>query len=148
MKGDFEDYGYKDECHLIYSGKDKDFDNHIGITTWQSMARLPRTWFQQFDCVIVDECLHPDSKIKTIDGEKRIEDVKVGDLVLTMNEDDGSFEYKKVIKQHKNLSKHEDMYEITTDSGTLTATGNHQVYTQKGWVRVDELTENDYIINT
>lgn len=56
MSGDFKEYGYDEECHLIYSGKDKEFDNKIGITTWQSIYKMPRNWFtNRFDLVIVDE---------------------------------------------------------------------------------------------
>ena len=55
MAGDFKDYGYTENVHLIYGGKDKDFDEQIGCTTWQSIYKMPRTWFDQFDCVIVDE---------------------------------------------------------------------------------------------
>ena len=42
--------------HRIYSGKDKNFDAAICISTWQSIYKLPRDWFQQFGMVIGDEC--------------------------------------------------------------------------------------------
>ncbi len=66
MAQDFKEYGYKEDCHLIYSGKDKDFDETIGITTWQSIYKMPRSWFEQFDCVIVDE-VHG-AKAKSLTG--------------------------------------------------------------------------------
>lgn len=55
MADDFASYHYDQDVHLIYSGKDKQFDQNVAITTWQSIHRLPRNWFDQFDTVIVDE---------------------------------------------------------------------------------------------
>lgn len=66
MQGDFKNYGYDEDCHLIYSGRDKNFDEMIGISTWQSIFKMPRTWFQQFGCVIVDE-VHG-AKAKSLTG--------------------------------------------------------------------------------
>ena len=57
MYSDFEEYGFdsKANCHMIFSGQEKDVDKHIYISTWQSIYSLPKKWFQQFDCVIGDE---------------------------------------------------------------------------------------------
>jgi len=57
MTSDFEDYGCPDKLiHKIYSGKEKDPGAPIVISTWQSIYKLPRTWFEQFGMVIGDEC--------------------------------------------------------------------------------------------
>lgn len=56
---DFIDYGWSAEnhCHLIYSGQEKDDDNkEVYISTWQSLFKLPKKYFQKFQCVICDEC--------------------------------------------------------------------------------------------
>lgn len=57
MYTDFESYGYdsKTNCHMIYSGEDKNILKPVVITTWQSIFRLPKSWFDKFDCVIGDE---------------------------------------------------------------------------------------------
>ncbi|MGI9569009.1 MAG: DEAD/DEAH box helicase family protein [Desulfobulbia bacterium] len=55
MAGDFEDYRCVDEIHQIYGGKDKKFDCKIAVTTWQSIFRMPRSFFAEFGCIIVDE---------------------------------------------------------------------------------------------
>lgn len=70
MSGDFKSYGYKEEPHLIYSGQDKDFDGQLGITTWQSVFRLGRDWFDQFELVIVDETHQAKAKSLTTILEK------------------------------------------------------------------------------
>jgi superfamily II DNA or RNA helicase len=61
MYSDFEDYSLKNGkkmenyCHRVYSGRDKVSDKPIIISTWQSLQRLPKEYFQQFDYVICDE---------------------------------------------------------------------------------------------
>ena len=58
MQKDFVDYGLGERAiHKIYSGKDKDnIDSSIVISTWQSIYKLPKEWFDQFGMVIGDEC--------------------------------------------------------------------------------------------
>ena len=56
MYSDFGDYGDNSDCHKIYSGKDKVTDKNIIISTWQSIYKLPPGWFEQFGCVVGDEC--------------------------------------------------------------------------------------------
>ena len=62
MYGDFEmyskadpDFDVAEECHRIYSGKEKFVDNSIVISTWQSCIKLPQSWFNPFGMVIGDE---------------------------------------------------------------------------------------------
>jgi len=57
MYSDFESYGFNSEkyCHKIFSGQDKKTDKPIVITTWQSIYKLRKDFFQQFDVVIGDE---------------------------------------------------------------------------------------------
>ena len=57
MGSDFESYGLDEKyIHKIYSGQEKDTSQPIVITTWQSVFRMPKKWFDQFGCVLVDEC--------------------------------------------------------------------------------------------
>ena len=58
MYNDFKSYGQDEEyMHKIYSGKDKDhIEAEIVISTWQSIYKLPKTWYDQFGMVIGDEC--------------------------------------------------------------------------------------------
>ena len=61
MYNDFKDYSSHDkwdgeeQCHMIYSGRDKKTDKQIVISTWQSLFRLPAPYFQQFGMVVGDE---------------------------------------------------------------------------------------------
>ena len=57
MYKDFEEYGWMASkyCHKIYSGQEKDTKADCIITTWQSVYKQPRKWFEKFDVVIGDE---------------------------------------------------------------------------------------------
>ena len=57
MVNDFNDYGWNadDHVHKIYSGKDKNTDKPIIISTWQSIYKFPKRYFDDIDCVIGDE---------------------------------------------------------------------------------------------
>jgi superfamily II DNA or RNA helicase len=57
MYKDFEDYGYdvKENVHRIYSGKDKNTDKPIIISTWQSIYKFPKEWYENMGCVFGDE---------------------------------------------------------------------------------------------
>ena len=57
MVNDFADYGWNadDHVHKIYSGKDKNTDKPIIISTWQSIYKFPKRYFDDIDCVIGDE---------------------------------------------------------------------------------------------
>ena len=57
MYKDFEDYGWDvgSYCHKIYAGKERVTDAQVIITTWQSIYKLPRKYFDRFSVVIGDE---------------------------------------------------------------------------------------------
>lgn len=55
MAGDFVDYGCTDEVYKIQGGVDKRTDAPVVISTWQSLIKLPKEWFDQFGVVLGDE---------------------------------------------------------------------------------------------
>ena len=57
MYKDFEDYGWDSDsyCHRIYSGKEKTNEFPVTITTWQSVYKLERSFFEDYSVVIGDE---------------------------------------------------------------------------------------------
>ena len=57
MYKDFEDYGWDAEsyCHRIYAGKDKTNEFPVTITTWQSVYKLERSFFEDYNVIIGDE---------------------------------------------------------------------------------------------
>lgn len=61
MYGDFVDYssdnGWKTEnyCQQLQGGMTKDISKPVLTSTWQSIFKQPKAWFDQFDVVICDE---------------------------------------------------------------------------------------------
>jgi len=62
MYSDFADYSEFDNdfdtqkmCHKIYAGREKITTQRVIITTWQSIYKLPGSWFKDFGFVVGDE---------------------------------------------------------------------------------------------
>jgi superfamily II DNA or RNA helicase len=61
MYSDFSDYstgnGWKTQnnCQKLYSGFTKEFTSNVLITTWQSIYKQPKEWFNNFDVIFGDE---------------------------------------------------------------------------------------------
>jgi superfamily II DNA or RNA helicase len=72
---DFADYGFDSggKVHSIYAGQDKQTDKPITISTWQSIFKMHRTWFDQFKLVIGDEAHQFKAKSLTSIMEKLYE---------------------------------------------------------------------------
>ena len=56
MYTDFIDYGFKESMmQKIYQGYSKNITKPITISTWQSLYKMPKKWFEQFGCILGDE---------------------------------------------------------------------------------------------
>ena len=61
MLSDFKDYSSKngwsveEMCHGIHGGEEKFTDKRVVVSTWQSIYKLPKSYFDQFEAVIGDE---------------------------------------------------------------------------------------------
>ena len=57
MYKDFADYGWDvgSFCHKIYAGRERETNSQVIITTWQSIYKLPRKYFERFNVVVGDE---------------------------------------------------------------------------------------------
>tara|TARA_B100000427_G_scaffold222624_1_gene186333 strand:+ start:2503 stop:3969 length:1467 start_codon:yes stop_codon:yes gene_type:complete len=57
MYKDFEKYGWNAEhhCHKVYAGTNPGTDKDVTITTWQSVYKLPKLFFEDFGAIIGDE---------------------------------------------------------------------------------------------
>jgi len=71
MYGDFQDYAtatdwkVSENCHRIYGGKEKSNEYDITISTWQSIYKFPKQWFEKFDVIYGDEAHNFKSKSLT-----------------------------------------------------------------------------------
>ena len=57
MYTDFEDYGWSSGtyCQKVYQGYTTKIEKDVVISTWQSIYKMPKKYFEQFGCVIGDE---------------------------------------------------------------------------------------------
>ena len=53
--GDYNDGTMDHFIHRIYQGKEKNTDKPLSISTWQSLYKMPKEYFEQFDYVMGDE---------------------------------------------------------------------------------------------
>lgn len=97
MASDFVEYnkGRQLDIHKIMAGVDKSIDAEYTITTWQSIYKMPKDWFEKFDVVIVDEAHLAKAKSLTKILEKMptteyrygftgtLDDTQTHELVLT-----------------------------------------------------------------
>ena len=61
MHSDFKDYSSNNgfdvsaNCQRLYSGFSRNFISNVLITTWQSIYKQPKAWFETFDVIVGDE---------------------------------------------------------------------------------------------
>ena len=96
-------------------------------------------------------CFAKGTRVHTKEGLKRIEEIKVGDYVLSSPEDGtGGADYKRVLNVfvHKDKTiRHITGYGPNNDEPYfLAATGNHPFWVEGvGWTRADELKPDDVL---
>mgnify|MGYP005635771371 FL=1 len=62
MLSDFSEYSSQtkwkaeDNCHYVFAGRDKISENRVIISTWQSIYKLGRKYFDNFEVCFGDEC--------------------------------------------------------------------------------------------
>ncbi|MGZ7442370.1 polymorphic toxin-type HINT domain-containing protein [Paenibacillus sp. TH7-28] len=89
-------------------------------------------------------CFTAGTKVLTDEGEKNIEDIKVGDKVLAKDENnpDGELAYKEVAALYRN--QRDDIIEIHVGEQIIETTDNHPFWVEgRGWVLADELQVGD-----
>lgn len=102
------------------------------------------TQYKDIDFLIGgSSCVPAGTKVKTDKGYKKIEEICIGDMVLTHKN-----RYRPVSRLYKRRSDH--LYKIKFNGNmTLNITGNHPIYTYRNnrfeFVRTDELTTNDFV---
>jgi Pretoxin HINT domain len=96
-------------------------------------------------------CFIKGTRVQTQQGLKRIEDIKVGDYVLSSPEDGtGKAEYKRVVNtfvhSDKTITSIGYYKEGTNQARVLKATGNHPFWVEGiGWTRADLLKKHQIL---
>ncbi|MFJ6207364.1 polymorphic toxin-type HINT domain-containing protein [Lysinibacillus sp. NPDC092081] len=89
-------------------------------------------------------CFVAGTKVLTDEGEKNIEDIEVGDMVLAKDENnpEGELAYKKVTNLYRN--QRDDIIKLYVEEQIIETTDNHPFWVEgKGWVYADELQIGD-----
>lgn len=91
-------------------------------------------------------CIVGESLISTINGKKQIKDIKVGDILLTMNEKTNKLEYDTV-EDCMLTGKNVEVYELELESGEkLVCTADHKILTTCGRKELTYLTKSDILL--
>ena len=92
-------------------------------------------------------CLEENTLITLIGETKRkIKDLKVGDEIISFNEE-GKFFEKDIIKRHFATGSKKG-FKITLENGSeIVASSEHLFLTKDGWKETCQLTEKDNIIS-
>ena len=92
-------------------------------------------------------CLDSSSKLNVEGENKSISSIQVGDRVLSYNIEKQCVEYQPVVKTYQRPFKGKMFIIIDEFNNRLMCTPNHKVYTlNRGYVRADELTNNDLLV--
>lgn len=103
---------------------------------------------ESFKLIICEECFVKGTRVLTNDGYKNIEDIKVGDEVLSYNHTTGNLEIKTVTRVMRQPLYDRKLIRVTSEKGkSFVCTDNHPIFVKnKGYVRADRLVENDVIL--
>lgn len=90
----------------------------------------------QFKMLVADECLVRDTLIATPDGPRPIQDISVGDYVLSFNHETNQVEARKVLQTMKNPAP-----ERLIKAAGIVCTPNHPIFTEEqGYVEAQKIS--------
>ena len=132
FKLSYDDYDYEDVSlwHLYYKVEaytennlkigEKEFENHY--------------------------CFVAGTKVKTENGYKNIEDIKIGEKIYSYNLENNELELKKVINTIESSTI--DTYKMTIGDKTVEMSPRHQIYIiDKGWTRAYDVKSGDMMLS-
>lgn len=128
------------EAGIIMSGIESNTYETVQLGTIQTYSRrlqlddIERNrFFINADVVLIDECFSGDTKILTISGEKRIDEVRCGDVVYNQL-GTGKVEFVFSKKQPDYL------LQLELENGEfIKCTEDHPFFTEYGWKKAKEL---------
>ena len=91
-------------------------------------------------------CFTGDTLVAAENGQKRIDEIKVGDKVWAFNVETRESELKTVTKVY--VHSVDEILHLYTDEGDIDTTANHPFYVVgKGWVAAGDLVVGDEVFN-
>lgn len=93
---------------------------------WAPADYIAKHAKHKFQMLVADECFVKDTRIETSEGPKAIQDIHVGDLVLSFNHASGQLEYRKVLHTMKNPAP-----QRMIRAAGIVCTPNHPIFTEE-----------------
>lgn len=94
-------------------------------------------------------CVSPNTNVKLPDGSiekiSTIVNNKLEGPVLTLNEQSGQIESRRVVNWYKNSKGNRKYLRVETDNSQIELTDNHKVLTDNGWIPAGELRIGDRV---
>lgn len=88
-----------------------------------------------------NKCLSPDSVIKTIDGKKTLQEIKVGESVLAFDVESETNHHVEVLNIHSNET---ELFEVELENGSkVKCSMDHKFLTEKGMMPLKRILEED-----
>ncbi len=125
IEKDYKDFGYENSFE-------------IQIINNESLHKITDN---DFDLVISDEhhrCLIGE----TLVNNTKIKNIKIGDFQNSYNFALNKYEKRKVLKVHKN-KLNENLIKIKCNGKEIICTENHEIFTQRGWIRAKDIKLTD-----
>jgi DNA polymerase-3 subunit gamma/tau len=145
--------GVCDICKGITNGStldviEIDAASNTGVDNIREL--IERSQFAPVQCrykvYVIDECLTGDSLVQTRDGLLQIDHPQLkGKEVLSYNEDQGIWEYKKVLRWLDQGER--STLIIKTTNCEIRCTGNHLLRTETGWIEAKNVKEGMKILS-
>lgn len=112
--------------------------SYLVLDTWDAFAEM----------LYLLMCFHPDTLVQTDQGHRKINDVKVGDKVLSYDEIKKEFAYKTITSIVETPSASKKKLKITMENGeAFYCTYDHQWLTEnRGWVKAEDLALDDDLV--
>ncbi len=103
-----------------------------------------------------NSCFVAGTPVKTLEGDKPIEEIQAGDVVLSYNVESGELEYKSVARTY--IRESDDLYDLSIqgEEKAFRVTATHPFFARPGcpsietegkWIRVDELRVGFEVMN-
>ena len=156
MQGDFLDYSKNDtefsesDMHMITGGKEKSSCAKIYISTWQSIFKQPKKWFDQFGIVFGDEAhQYAAQSLSAIMGNLSQAEYRIGTT--------GTIPENSKVNKLSLVGHFGPIYQVTTtkklmDKGTIASLKIQNLilkYTEgekKAFKQIDYQKEIDYLV--
>ncbi|NTU18777.1 hypothetical protein HPY28_00390 [Brevibacillus sp. HB1.2] len=119
----------------------------VGSTITVKVSKTIKELIDEINDVYDCNCFTAGTKVLTDEGEKPIEEIEVGDKVLSKDEETGEVAYKEVVGLFQKQA--DEIYKIYIGDEIIEATAEHPIWLNgKGWTLVKDLKVNDLLVSS